>query len=66
MKIQKSIRAKGYITPHAFVVFDDCLGNNQFKSDLFKDLVRNYRHYNITPILALSILIILKQLIENV
>ena len=52
MKIQKGIRANGYIPPHAFVVFDDCLGNKQFKCDLFKDLVQNYRHYNISPFIS--------------
>ena len=36
MKIQKGIRANGYVPPHAFVVFDDCLSNKHFKSDLFK------------------------------
>lgn len=52
MKTQASIREQGYVPPHVFVVFDDCLGNKQFKSDLFKDLVQNYRHYNISPILS--------------
>ena len=52
MDIQSSIREQGYIPPYAFVVFDDCLGAFQFKSDLFKDLISNYRHYNIVPIIS--------------
>jgi hypothetical protein len=52
MNVQSTIRQNGYMPPHAFVIFDDCLGAKQFKSDLFKDLVQNYRHYNITPIIS--------------
>lgn len=52
MNLQKGIRANGYVPPHVFVVFDDCLGAAQFKSDLFKDLIQNYRHYNISPIIS--------------
>ena len=52
MNVQKAIRVKGYSPPHAFVVFDDCLGAKQFSSDLFKDLIQNYRHYNISPIIS--------------
>ena len=52
MSVQKAIRVKVYSPPHAFVVFDDCLEAKQFSSDLFKDLIQNYRHYNISPIIS--------------
>ena len=52
MNLQKSIIKAGKVPCYSFVLFDDCLGSKQFKSDLFKDLVQNYRHYRIIPIIS--------------
>ena len=48
MNIQANIREQGYVPPFVF----DCLDGKQFKSDLFKDLIQNYRHYSICPIIS--------------
>jgi hypothetical protein len=52
LDIQKSTGRKH----RAFVIFDDCLPQTAFKSQLFLDLCTTFRHYNLTVILSVQYL----------
>lgn len=47
MDIQKQNQDKP-----AFIIYDDCLPQKAFKSEIFTNLITQYRHYNITVIIA--------------
>ena len=48
LKIQEDSEAKH----RAFIIFDDCLDVKCFASQLFVDLVTQYRHWNISVLIA--------------
>ena len=57
MRIQASIREQGLEPLPVALIFVDCLDAKLFNSQLFKDLIYNRRHYNISMILTTQYLL---------
>ena len=52
MNLLGSIRARGKMPRPTLILFDDCVEPSMFRKGVFRDLIYNRRHYNISVVLA--------------
>ena len=57
MRVQAGIREQGKVPPKVLIIFDDCISPAKFKTDFFKSLLFNRRHFNISIIIAAQYLL---------